>query len=588
MTPVRLVDRDVPPRTAWALEQAGLHPLLARLFAARGVRGADELDDALARLLPPSGLLGSDEAAVLLADAIGAGSRICVVADYDCDGATACAVVIRGLRMLGADPATLSYVVPDRRIHGYGLTPQIVDLVVARGADVLVTVDNGIASLEGVAHAQAAGLAVVITDHHLPVKGADGAVVLPAADVIVNPNQPGCAFASKHIAGVGVAFYVLLALRAELRERGEFDAPAGAAASPGEAARRPQPRLDALLDLVALGTVADVVRLDRNNRCLVAQGLRRIRAGRVHAGIVALFTVAGRDPRQASAADFGFAIAPRLNAAGRLADMTLGIECLLCDDAARATELAEMLDAINRERRTIETTMREDAEAQVDRAFALSGEAEPALAVFDPSFHEGVVGIIASRLKDRLHRPSFVFALGQDGSMKGSGRSIDGFHLRDALDLVSKRHPGLLLRFGGHSMAAGCTIAAADFATFRGALQRVAREGLGAAALERTIFSDGPLGAEHFDAATARLLDDQVWGAAFDAPVFCDAVEIVSQRLVGEKHLKLAVRVGGVVRDAIWFGRVEPVGDQVRLAWRLGVDAYNGIERVQMIVVAAE
>jgi len=588
MTPVRLVDRDVPPRTAWALEQAGLHPLLARLFAARGVRGADELDDALARLLPPSGLLGSDEAAVLLADAIGAGSRICVVADYDCDGATACAVVLRGLRMLGADPATLSYVVPDRRVHGYGLTPQIVDLVVAKGADVLVTVDNGIASLEGVAHAQAAGLAVVITDHHLPVKGDDGAVVLPAADVIVNPNQPGCAFASKHIAGVGVAFYVLLALRAELRERGEFDAPAGAAASPGEAARRPQPRLDALLDLVALGTVADVVRLDRNNRCLVAQGLRRIRAGRVHAGIVALFTVAGRDPRQASAADFGFAIAPRLNAAGRLADMTLGIECLLCDDAARATELAEMLDAINRERRTIETTMREDAEAQVDRAFALSGEAEPALAVFDPSFHEGVVGIIASRLKDRLHRPSFVFALGQDGSMKGSGRSIDGFHLRDALDLVSKRHPGLLLRFGGHSMAAGCTIAAADFATFRGALQRVAREGLGAAALERTIFSDGPLGAEHFDAATARLLDDQVWGAAFDAPVFCDAVEIVSQRLVGEKHLKLAVRVGGVVRDAIWFGRVEPVGDQVRLAWRLGVDAYNGIERVQMIVVAAE
>jgi len=588
MTPIRLVDRDVPPRTAWALEQAGLHPLLARLFAARGVRGADELDDALARLLPPSGLLGSDDAAVLLADAIGAGSRICVVADYDCDGATACAVVLRGLRMLGADPATLSYVVPDRRVHGYGLTPQIVDLVVAKGADVLVTVDNGIASLEGVAHAQAAGLAVVITDHHLPVKGDDGAVVLPAADVIVNPNQPGCAFASKHIAGVGVAFYVLLALRAELRERGEFDAPAGAAASPGEAARRPQPRLDALLDLVALGTVADVVRLDRNNRCLVAQGLRRIRAGRVHAGIVALFTVAGRDPRQASAADFGFAIAPRLNAAGRLADMTLGIECLLCDDAARATELAEMLDAINRERRTIETTMREDAEAQVDRAFALSGEAEPALAVFDPSFHEGVVGIIASRLKDRLHRPSFVFALGQDGSMKGSGRSIDGFHLRDALDLVSKRHPGLLLRFGGHSMAAGCTIAAADFATFRGALQRVAREGLGAAALERTIFSDGPLGAEHFDAATARLLDDQVWGAAFDAPVFCDAVEIVSQRLVGEKHLKLAVRVGGVVRDAIWFGRVEPVGDQVRLAWRLGVDAYNGIERVQMIVVAAE
>ena len=370
-------------------------------------------------------------------------------------------------------------------------------------------------------------------------------------------------------------FYVLLALRAELRERGDFTLAA-------------QPRLDALLDLVALGTVADVVRLDRNNRCLVAHGLKRIRAGRMQPGVAALFAVAGREPRQASAADFGFAIGPRLNAAGRLADMTLGIECLLTDDAARAHELAATLDAINRERRTLEATMREDAEAQVDRAFALSGAVEPALAVFDPSFHEGVVGIVASRLKDRLHRPSFVFALGQDGALKGSGRSIEGFHLRDALDLVSKRHPGLLVRFGGHAMAAGCTIAAADFEVFRGALQGVAREGLDAATLERTLVSDGPLAAEHFDPATVRLLDGQVWGSAFDAPLFCDAVEVVSQRLVGEKHLKLAVRVGGVVRDAIWFGRVEPVGDRVRLAWRLGLDAYNGVERVQMIVVAID
>ena len=574
MTPLRLVTRDVPPRTAWALEQAGVHPLLARLFAARGVQAAAELDDNLATLLPPASLLGAAAAAELLADAIGAGSRICVVADYDCDGATACAVALRGLRLLGADPATLSYVVPDRRVHGYGLTPQIVELVLAQGADVLMTVDNGIASLDGVAHAQASGLAVVITDHHLPVQGEDG-VVLPAADVIVNPNQPGCTFASKHLAGVGVAFYVLLALRAELRERGEFTLAA-------------QPRLDALLDLVALGTVADVVRLDRNNRCLVAHGLKRIRAGRMQPGVAALFAVAGREPRQASAADFGFAIGPRLNAAGRLADMTLGIECLLSDDAARAHELAATLDAINRERRTLEATMREDAEAQVDRAFALSGAVEPALAVFDPSFHEGVVGIIASRLKDRLHRPSFVFALGQDGALKGSGRSIEGFHLRDALDLVSKRHPGLLVRFGGHAMAAGCTIAAADFEVFRGALQGVAREGLDAATLERTLISDGPLAAEHFDPATVRLLDDQVWGSAFDAPVFCDAVEVVSQRLVGEKHLKLVVRVGGVVREAIWFGRVEPVGDRVRLAWRLGLDAYNGVERVQMIVVAID
>jgi single-stranded-DNA-specific exonuclease len=575
MTPTRLVTRDVPPRTAWTLEQTGLHPLLARLFAARGVKSADELDDSLARLLPPTGLLGADDAAVLLADAIGAGSRICVVADYDCDGATACAVALRGLRMLGADPATLGYVVPDRRIHGYGLTPAIVDLALAQHADVLMTVDNGIASLAGVAHAQANGLVVVITDHHLPVRDDDGAAVLPEADVIVNPNQPDCTFASKHLAGVGVVFYVLLALRAELRERGEFSV-------------ADQPRLDALLDLVALGTVADVVRLDRNNRCIVAQGIKRIRAGRMQAGVAALFAVAGRDPRQASAGDFGFAIGPRLNAAGRLADMTLGIECLVADDAAHALELATLLDEINRERRSVEAGMRDDAEAEVDRALALTGEIAPALAIFDPSFHEGVVGIIASRLKDRVHRPTFVFALGQDGALKGSGRSIEGFHLRDALDLVSKRHPTLLVRFGGHAMAAGCTIARTDFEAFRSALELVASEGLGASAAERIVLGDGPLAAEHFDVATARLIDDQVWGAAFDAPVFCDAVDVVSQRLVGDKHLKLAVRVGGVVRDAIWFGRIEPVGERVRLAWRLSLDAYNGIERVQMIVVAAE
>jgi single-stranded-DNA-specific exonuclease len=574
MTTTRLVDRDVPPRTAWALAQAGVHPLLARLFAARGIKAVDELDDALTQLLPPAGLRGAADAATLLADVIGAGGRICVVADYDCDGATACAVLLRGLAMLGAARSTLCYVVPDRRVHGYGLTPAIVDIALAHAPDVLVTVDNGIASLEGVAHAQAAGLAVVITDHHLPAR-LDERVVLPAADVIVNPNQPDCSFASKHLAGVGVAFYLLLALRAELRSQGAFSV-------------AEQPRLDALLDLVALGTVADVVRLDRNNRCLVAQGLKRIRAGRMQPGLAALFAVAGRDPRQASAADFGFSIGPRLNAAGRLADMGLGIECLLTDDAARAHELAAMLEAMNVERRSIEAGMRDEAEAQVDRALALTGTVEPAVALFDPGFHEGIVGIIASRLKDRLHRPAFVFALGQDGSLKGSGRSIEGFHLRDALDLVSKRHPTLLKRFGGHAMAAGCTIERQDLDAFRGALLAVAAEGLGNRAAERTLLSDGPLDPLHFDVATARLLDGQVWGAAFDAPVFCDAVEVVSQRLVGDKHLKLTVRVGGVLREAIWFSRSAPLESRVRLAWRLGLDAYQGVERVQMIVVAAE
>ena len=572
--PIAIETRDVPPRTAWALEQAGVHPLLARLFAARGVKSADELDDALAKLLPPAGLRGAADAAILLADAISAGSRICVVADYDCDGATACAVMLRGLAMLGADRATLAYVVPDRRVHGYGLTPAIVDLALASAApDVLVTVDNGIASLEGVAHAAAHGLTVVVTDHHLPAL-LDGAVVLPEADVIVNPNQPGCTFASKQIAGVGVAFYVLLALRAELRERGEFGV-------------SDQPRLDALLDLVALGTVADVVRLDRNNRCLVAQGLKRIRAGRMQPGVAALFAAAGRDPRQASAADFGFGLGPRLNAAGRLADMTLGIECLLSDDAARAHELASALDAINRERRTVEAGMREQAEALVDRALAAAGSVEAAFAVYDPAFHEGVVGIIASRLKDRLHRPTFVFALGQDGALKGSGRSVEGLHLRDALDLVSKRHPALLKRFGGHAMAAGCTIAVDSLELFRSALQAAA-ESLVATPAAQRVTSDGALAAEHWNVATARLIEAQVWGAAFEAPVFCDAVEVVSQRLVGDRHLKLAVRLGGTMRDAIWFGRVEPVGERVRLAYRLEVDSYNGNERLQMIVVAAE
>ena len=572
--PVKIVARDVPPRTVWALEQAGVHPLLARLFAARGVKSADELDEALTRLLAPAGLLGAAEAASLLADAIGAGSRICIVADYDCDGATACAVILRGLRMLGADPSSLAYVVPDRRVHGYGLTPAIVELAIATAApDVLVTVDNGVASLEGVAHAAALGLTVVITDHHLPAR-IDDQVVLPEADVIVDPNQPGCTFASKQLAGVGVAFYVLLALRAELRERGEF----GLA---------DQPRLDALLDLVALGTVADVVRLDRNNRCLVAQGLKRIRAGRMQPGIAALFAAAGRDPRQASAADFGFALGPRINAAGRLADMTLGIECLLTDDAARAHELAGALDAINRERRTVEAGMREQAEALVDRALAAAGSVEAAFAVYDPAFHEGVVGIIASRLKDRLHRPTFVFALGQDGSLKGSGRSVEGLHLRDALDLVSKRHPQLLKRFGGHAMAAGCTIAVDALEVFRSALQAAAAS-LGSAPAAQRVASDGPLAAEHWNVATGRLLEAQVWGAGFEAPIFCDAVEVASQRLVGDKHLKLAVRLGGVVRDAIWFGRVEPVGERVRLAYRLGLDSYNGNERVQMMVVAVE
>ena len=560
----------------FALEQAGVHPLLARLFAGRGVTRAEELDDALAQLLPPASLQGTAAAAVLLADTIAARHTICVVADYDCDGATACAVALRGLALLGAAPGTLHYVVPDRTVHGYGLTPAIVDLALVKRPRLLVTVDSGIASFDGVAHARAQGVAVLVTDHHLPAL-LDGAVALPDANVIVNPNAPGDGFESKALAGVGVMFYVLLSLRAELRARGAFESGI-------------QPKLDSLLDLVALGTVADVVKLDANNRRLVAQGLKRIRSGRMQPGIAALFAAAGRQPARAAAFDFGFALGPRINAAGRLADMTLGIECLTTDDPARAAELAQQLDSINRERRDVEAGMREQAEAALEQLMLHndSSEPPPALALFDPEFHEGVVGIVAGRLKDRLHRPTFVFALGADGSLKGSGRSIPGFHLRDALDLVAKRHPGVLIRFGGHAMAAGCTIAEEHFDTFDTALQRVATEWLDAATLTRRVRTDGALALEYFNIETVSALDAQVWGQAFEAPLFCDEVDVLAQRLVADKHLKLRVRHLGQQRDAIWFGHGEPVAERVRLAYRLALDEYNGQQRLQMIVEAAQ
>ena len=559
--------RDVPPRAAWALEQAGVHPLLARLFAARGVTSRDELDDGLARLLPPAGLRGVQEAAVLLADAIAAQQRLCIVADYDCDGATACAVGIRGLRLLGAQH--VSYLVPDRVVDGYGLTPPIAERVAAQGADVLITVDNGIASVEGVARARELGLKVLVTDHHLP--GSE----LPSADCIVNPNQPGCDFESKSIAGVGVMFYVLMALRAELRQRGAFD-------------QATQPKLDALLPLVALGTVADVVRLDANNRRLVAQGLKRIRAGQLPVGLSALFSVAARASQKATTFDFGFALGPRINAAGRLADMTLGIELLLTDDAARADELARTLDGINRERREIDGGMREQAMQIAEGLFDVEDEPPSAIAVFDPDFHEGVVGIVAARLKDRLHRPTFVFAAssapGREHELKGSGRSIPGFHLRDALDLVAKRHPGVLSKFGGHAMAAGCTIAEEHFDTFEQALQQVAAEWLDAATLTRRLETDGPLPPEYRRPDMVDTLHREVWGQGFAPPVFSEEVEVISQRLVGEKHLALKLRHQGQPVDGIWFGHTEPLPGRALLAFRLEADEWQGVRRVRLLV----
>lgn len=605
---MKIITRDVPPRAAWALEQGGLHPLLARLFAARGITSQDELDDALARLLPPATLLGAQAAARALADAMAERQRICIVADYDCDGATACAVAMRGLRLLGAPMGfeQVEYLVPDRVTDGYGLTPAIAQRVKAQGADVLVTVDNGIASIEGVRAARELGLQVIVTDHHLPaLKGSE--VVLPQDCIIVNPNQPGCGFESKSIAGVGVMFYVLLALRAELRERGVFAArpdagpPQGGAAPLGGSEPRAagsvgaavlQPRIDALLPLVALGTVADVVKLDANNRRLVAQGLKRVRAGAMPPGMAALFQVAARKPEAATGFDFGFALGPRLNAAGRLADMTLGIECLTTDDAGRADELARTLDGINRERKAIEGDMREQALMLAEEMFDESEEPPPALIVFDPDFHEGVVGIVASRLKDKLHRPTFVFAAsgaeGKEHELKGSGRSIPGFHLRDALDLVAKRHPGVLLRFGGHAMAAGCTIEEEHLDTFEAALQQVAHEWLDAATLQRRIEADGPLETRYRRPDLVDTLHREVWGQGFAPPVFCEEVQIVSQRLVGEKHLALKLKHQGEPVDGIWFGHTEPLPARVKIAFRLDADEWQGQRRVRFLVEAAE
>ena len=561
---MKLLPRDAPPRTVWALEQTGVHPLLARLYAGRGVQDPQELDNQLKHLLPPNGMKGMDQAAQLLADAIAQQERICIVADYDCDGATACAVALRGLALLGAQH--VGFIVPDRVVDGYGLTPSISKRVHATGAQLLITVDNGIASVEGVAAAQALGLKVLVTDHHLP--GPE----LPQADALVNPNQPGCTFQSKSMAGVGVMFYVLLALRAELRTRGVFS-------------KDSEPKLDGLLPLVALGTVADVVKLDANNRRLVAQGLQRMQRGQLPPGLAALFNVAGRDAARASSQDMGFAIGPRINAAGRLSDMTLGIECLRTDDAGLALRLAEQLDAINRERRSLEGEMREQALLIAESLMDTDDEPPAALCVFDEEFHEGVVGIVAARLKDLHYRPCFVFAASaSEGQavLKGSGRSIPGFHLRDALDAVVKLHPGLLLRFGGHAMAAGCTLLEDDLATFEIALQQIAEQWLSPATLAQSLETDGSLEANYLRPDVVLELQNQVWGQGFAPPVFQDQVQVLGQRIVGDKHLSLKLKLHGQDIDGIWFGRTEHLPSQALLAYRLDINTWQGRDKLQL------
>ncbi len=555
-----IVTRNSPQRTVWQLEQQGMHPLLARLYAARGVKDKSELDYELKSLLPPATLTHATDAAQILADAIEAEAKLLIIGDYDCDGATATAVGMRALKMLGAD---VDFLLPDRFKLGYGLSPEIVDVAARQSPDLIITVDNGIASIEGVDRARQLGIATLITDHHLPGE------TLPEADCIVNPNQPGCDFPSKCIAGCGVMFYVMLALRAELRERGFF-------------AERPEPNFASLLDLVALGTVADVVKLDRNNRILVSQGLKRMRAGQLQPGLAALFKAAGRDPKKATAMDLGFILGPRLNAAGRLADMRLGVECLLTEDASRALTIAQQLDALNRERREIESGMQEQALVLLE---SLNTEdAAPGIALFDASWHEGVVGILASRIKDKLHRPVFAFAPGEGGIIKGSGRSIPGLHLRDALDLVAKRSPGLLIRFGGHAMAAGATVNAENFEKFREQFALVAAELLAPADLTRTLETDGNLEGAYFSLETARLLENEIWGQGFPAPLFLDEFEVEQQRVLKEKHLKLRLRKGGTRIDAIQFNFATQPGHTARVAYRLSINEYMGVETTQLMV----
>ncbi len=588
----RILTRPIPQRTRDMLVQQGLHPVLAQLYAARGVRDKSEVESEFSGLIPPGQLLNADRAAVLLADAIETKQRLLIVADYDCDGATACAVGVRALSAFGADVA---YLVPNRFEYGYGLTPEIVDLAARqpRRPDLLITVDNGIASNEGVARANELGIATLITDHHLPGD------TLPQAACIVNPNQPGCDFPSKAIAGVGVMFYVMLALRAELRKRGWFVQPplkkrvaegqgiSGVAEGGGIS----EFNLATLLDLVALGTVADVVRLDRNNRILVAQGLKRIRAGKMQSGIAALLRVAGREAKRASCFDLGFAAGPRLNAAGRLADMALGIECLITDDTARALNIAQELDQLNRERREIEGGMQEQALAMLEGlspgtdadADADAGAAYTRT-LHDPSWHQGVVGILAARIKDRLHRPVIAFAAGSAGELKGSGRSIPGLHLRDALDLVAKRAPGLILRFGGHAAAAGLTIRSEGLAQFGELFESTVRRLLTASDLARSIETDGPLESAYMNLDTIRMLEREVWGQGFPQPLFCDRFAVASQRVVGDKHLKLRLQKDGKSFDAIRFNSLAPAGAAIRAAFRLAVNEYNGVQSVQLIV----
>ncbi|MGB5740759.1 MAG: single-stranded-DNA-specific exonuclease RecJ [Woeseia sp.] len=551
--------RKVAPEALAAL--SAVHPVLARLYASRGVRSADDLDYSLRNLAPVSSLDGIDTAVDLLLSH--RDRHIIVIGDFDADGATSTALVLRCLRDFGF--ASVDYLVPNRFAFGYGLTPEIVAVAAERSPALLLTVDNGVSSINGVARANELGIKVLVTDHHLPGS------VLPAAAAMVNPNLAGCDFSSPHLAGVGVAFYLMAALGRRLQDQGTADA-----------ARIPA----RYLDLVALGTVADVVRLDRNNRILVRQGLERIRAGNGVPGIGALLAVAGRDIARVSSTDLGFAAGPRLNAAGRLEDMAVGIECLLTDDAVEAQRIAQLLDEINRERREIESDMRDQAFEFVDAMDARN--LPPCVCVYDARWHQGVVGLVAARVRERCHRPVVAFARESDGMLKGSARSIPGVHIRDLLEAVSSANPGMIGKFGGHAMAAGLSLAEAQLDAFRKAAARQLSRLYPDADFRGTLLTDGALGQESLTLDFARALRDAgPWGAGFPEPLFHGPFNVQEQRTVGERHLKMRVTpaAGGPVLDAIAFNQAETVmRGTVQLAYRLDVNVFRGVESPQLVV----
>ena len=567
----KTIARSVPCEVTSTLPD-DLHPVLKRIYSIRDLVSPDQLERNLGNLLPVSQLKGAPEAAELLHGAMERRASILIIADFDADGATSCALALRALRAMGA--ARVDYLVPNRFEYGYGLTPEIVAVALERRPDLLVTVDNGISSLEGVAAARAAGVKVLVTDHHLPGAG------LPEADVIVNPNCPGDPFPSKNLAGVGVIFYVMAALRARLRETGWFGKPG-----------LPEPNLAELLDLVALGTVADVVPLDHNNRILVHQGLQRIRAGRGCEGIKALLEVASRSCGRLVSADLGFAVGPRLNAAGRLEDMSLGIECLLTDDPGKARRMAMELDALNRQRREIEEEMRVQALRHLDDAVPQGEELPIGLCLYREAWHQGVIGILAARIRERYHRPVIAFATAGDGIIKGSARSIPGLHIRDVLDAVAARHPGLLEKFGGHAMAAGLSLRESDLGAFSGAFDGEVRRKVDQESLRGVIHSDGPLDTGEFNMELAGLLRNAgPWGQGFPEPLFDGGFEVINERVVGEKHLKLVLRPeqGGELLDGIAFNQAEDHAgkglERIHAAFRLDINEFRGNTSLQLIV----